>query len=121
MKRDMELVKVLTLHIRDVCPHRIGTELRDGIPEKYSDEQVTEHLLLMEEKGLFSSVQVHSQEHFMWVAPRLTWEGQDFADLSSNDNAWVEALKRIAQAGGGFTLEIVKGVLTSYIRERIGL
>lgn len=111
MKRDMELVRVLLRHIRDDNPYRLGDDYRVGIPELYTDSQITEHLRLMAEKGLFAGIEIHTMQSYGWAEPRLTWEGHDFIELASSDAVWLKAVKQIRDKGIGLTIEVLKPVL----------
>jgi hypothetical protein len=96
MKRDMNLVRKIAIHIESTDdPIDSSTMEIDG----YLPEQIGYHCTLMKEAGLidaidttcmdsrFSEMQIH----------RLTWLGHDFVDAAKDDGIWKKVTGQIKE------------------------
>jgi hypothetical protein len=51
----------------------------------------------------------------------LTWQGHDFLEAARNDIIWAKAKAKVVEQGVGLSVELMKAVLLSYGKERLGL
>jgi hypothetical protein len=50
---------------------------------------------------------------------RLTWEGHEFLDSARNKEAWKHANEVAKKNGGVLSFEVLKTVLTTYIKSKL--
>ncbi len=127
MKRDWELIRKLTLYIRDhdsdsemICtsdPEFVEHFEKAG----YTDKQIVYHLQLMLDANLFIGFsEPDITGSCDWEIERLTNSGHDFIDQASNDEVWKKSMEKLKPLGT-VTIQILQGVLTAVIKESLGL
>lgn len=123
MKRDMDLVRALVEVIResDIPITVSSTEPRPI--EGYTSEQIGEHLTLLSEAGYIACYKHHDimGGGFMWIDLRLTWAGQEFAELAQNDTTWRNAKDKVMQTTGGLAIDVLKAALEAMAKAAMGL
>ena len=124
MKRDMDLVRKLLFEIQDCTDlMSISSGEPETMPAGYSVTQVDEHLRLLEEAGYITgeAARMLGGKDFAWMDLRLTWNGQEFAELARSDTAWRNAMQKIASTTGTVTLELLKATLETMAKAALGL
>ncbi len=115
MKHDWDLVRLLLLALESSEGESPGAPVIPG----YCAEQVEYHLHLLVEAGyIYSSEALGTGLEFCWL--RLTWAGHDFLDAARPLARWQKA-KSMLERSGGVTLQIFSDVLTSLIKQQLGL
>ena len=110
MKRDLDLVRRITIEVRDMAPGCVMPST-DGV-----DASVfADHVILMVEAGL---LEANIQKFFSGEPPkvqvtRLTWEGQNFADLISSDTIWNKVKAKVIKPGITWTF----GMFTELLKQ----
>jgi len=98
MKRDMDLIRQIALHIED-SPD--GWAPQSFTIEGYTNEQIGFHVLLMIEGGLVQGQDVTSFSRTpAGRASRLTWAGHEFLDAAREPTRWERTKALLAKAGG---------------------
>lgn len=121
MKRDMELVRKILLHIEefdDVAERPIPA---DDI------QNIAYHLSLLVDAGFITGVRVdenHLTGEFIWFqmpVPRLTWTGHEFLDAAKSDTVWNEAKRRVGGGIGTVSFSVLTQLLMQIAKQHLGL
>lgn len=115
MKRDMDLVRLILLEM-EKQPAVIAYS--DLIIDDYSQDEITYHIILLDEAGLIIAKDQSTMGRINWIPQRLTWEGHEFLEASRDDNNWTKA-KDIMAKSGGFIFDIAKEVLIQIIKNKV--
>jgi len=120
MKRDMDLIRKMVLLIEE-RPH--GRATSDIEVDGYTDEQIGYHAYLLVDSGLAVGCDVTTRGSFgpEYIISYLTSAGHDFADASRNETAWKKAKGIVREKAGSVTLEVMKQLLVSLLKQAIGL
>lgn len=117
MKRDMDLARLILLRLEE------QENYHDDISQEfegYTQEQVGYHIMLLHEAGLLFAIDASGNQDLQWFPQRLTWQGHEFLDSARDNKIWNKA-KEIMAKTGGFAFEIAKPLLTSLLRQQLGL
>jgi hypothetical protein len=122
MKRDMELIKKILLHIES-SPNfyePIETSI-DG----YEISNYMYHVKLLYE-ARFIEIFGDKPISVMGAIPSyfptcLTWEGHEFLEASRSPKIWNNALKVIKDKGLGMSFDVLKALLSAYALHEVGL
>jgi 7-keto-8-aminopelargonate synthetase-like enzyme len=120
MKRDMDLVRrILILHENADGKQSIASICNDG----YSDEQIGHHTFLIGQHGLLATVesQGDGDPYPSAVALYVTWSGHDFLELARKPAIWETAKRKLADAGVGCTIELLKQALIATSKQALAL
>lgn len=118
MKRDMDLLRQLLLHIEeqdDGTDREIDVQVNGIQPEV-----VAEHLRMLMEAKLIEGVTVpDGSETFDHVEPtRLTWSGHDFIETVRDPEIWKKT-KEGAIAARGFTFELLADLAKGFVKKQV--
>lgn len=113
MKRDMDLVRSILLKIEEQ-PYT-GSFLDVSVPG-HTGEEISYHIMLLDEAGLIEAENVSSSDGMDWKALRLTYAGHEFLDAARNDNVWSSAKEWVMASTGVLTLEALKVALPEVIK-----
>lgn len=113
MKLDMDLVRVLLLHIEDP-----NSNVDLG---KYSEEQKSYHRRILQESGLITTTEYHDTRISAGtlIETRLTWQGHDFLDSVRDDSVWNRVKDRMRTAAA-WTFGILVEVAKDEVKKRLG-
>jgi hypothetical protein len=118
--RDLDLFRKLVLAVEAVPTGYVQNEIEiDG----YSKEQIGYHAYLLVDAGLAKGVDVTpiSGTSPQWRLLHLTSAGHDFADAARDEGTWLKATGIVKDKAGGVTLDVMKQVLISIIKNALGL
>ncbi len=120
MKRDLELIRKIIL-AAEASPNGF-TEDDLGI-EGYSEEQIGYHSYLVVDSGLAEGVDLATMDSKSpsWRILHLTSAGHDFANASRNEDTWRKATGIVQKQAGGVSLDIMREVLISVIKNALNL
>ena len=120
MTRDLELIRKLILTV-EASP--TGYAKNDFEIEGYSPEQIGYHAYLLVDAGLAKGVDITTMGSSSpnWQVLHLTSAGHDFADAARDDITWKKATGLVKDKAGGVTLDVMKQVLISVIKNALGL
>lgn len=103
MKRDMDLVRTLILHIEQNAPGE-STEIEiEGVDE----DTINYHLSLMGEAELLRVQMIRE----CVIINGITWKGHEFADLVRDKAVWTSTLAKIGKKTASTSFEILVHVL----------
>ena len=118
MKSDMDLVRRILLDIEasPVTQGWIALEI-----EGHNSDVVSYHVRALTEAGLIDAINLSDKSGIAWMPKRLTWEGHEFLEAARDDSIWRKAMQRIGTGAAGVTFDILKAMLYSLGREKLGL
>lgn len=116
VKRDMDLVRALLLAIQN----RPADQNVLAHIEGYSEDQIDEHLYLLEQAGLIELLGTGTLQNFNGLqrVSRLTWEGHEYCEAFRDEGRWQET-KRLMGKTGGFVLEVAKQIAVDLLRKQL--
>ena len=110
MNRNMDLLRDIVMSVADNESVRV---------EGCDPATVDYHARLLEEGGLLSGYsQKKMASQFAVDAPRLTWLGHEFLDLSRNQERWQSA-SQLTAGVGGVSYQVWTETLTRLAREEV--
>jgi hypothetical protein len=93
--------------------------------EGYSESSINYHLLLMDEAGLLRcerSVSSSTPSRVIKVYPfSLTWTGHEFLSSAKNESLWGKAKSLSLDKAGILSFDIMKDLLISMAKDKLGL
>lgn len=111
MKRDMDLIRRITLAASELPPDKTLRGI-DGV----SDALFARHVIWMQEAGLVKAATDDSDEPFAAVF-RLTWDGCEFADSVRSDTVWQKAKDNVLKPTMSFSFTVLREWLTAELRQ----
>lgn len=123
MIRDLDLIRVLMLHLEQATTFVTDRDAIDG----YSRDKVAYHLALIIESGFAEGQPLYGNTGSDPTIPgavvvmRLTSAGHDYIDSIRDAGVWSEVKQRIVAIGGTIALQIVSQIAQSVLRKRMGL
>jgi hypothetical protein len=120
VRRDLDLIRKLVLAVEDREP---GEWLPQIEIDGYTPQQIGYHSYLVVDAGLARGTDLSTVKDMLpnWQLSHLTSAGHDFADAARNDSTWNQATRLVKDKGAGFTLDVVKQVLVSVVKNTLGL
>ena len=115
----MELVRLIALKAQEAD---YGA-LKSADFEGYSELTVAQHFQLMEEGGLLLANLLDLPEHGgvqKGRVLRLTWQGQEFADVVQSASVWSKAKQKVLSTGGTLTMQALKLAVDQVVRAALG-
>ena len=119
MQRDMDLVRYILLKAGDSDGY---IDARDLLCDKYSDlGQIHYHIKIMTEAGLIESniVAGWNDEIFESGIKSLTWNGNEFLDVVSNDTVWHRTKSKVLDTVGNASIDVFKSVAINIISSMV--
>ncbi len=121
MKLDKELIRQILLAVEDHDDPQGWMTLRI---EGRSEEEVSYHVMLLDEAGLLSGISLGGIGHFEWQPKRLTYQGHEFLDSVRDGEVWRRTKEGAEKAGGvglGMIVELGKAYARQALKERLGI
>ena len=121
MKRDMDLVRKILLHVEENEDGNISL----AIPG-YSQDEIYRHVELMKDKDLVDAAIVLAgdgagHEILTCEVRRLTGAGHDFLDAVRSDTVWEQVKKLCLERTGGLTIELLMECLIRLGKQTLGM
>lgn len=109
MKRDMDLVREILIHVSE---SNSPVDASVFVDTHNDSEKIIYTIDIMKEAGLVkASIQKAFQVGYVSASINsLTWEGHDFLDSVRNDKVWKEVKKTISKVAGVTSITIIKKV-----------
>ena len=112
MKRDMDLCRRILLEVES------DQDGEFSFVDEYDPAVVNGHIRLLDDAGL---IDTSGSGNVRWVVSGLTWAGHDFLDAARDEGRWTKAKERLADAGVGTSLTLLKEVLENLARKALSL
>lgn len=121
MKLDKDLVREIMLAVEAYDEPQGWMNLTiDG----KSDNEVSYHVMLLDEAGLISGINLGGIGSFEWQPRRLTYQGHEFLDTVRDGEVWKrtkEGAEKVGGAGLGMLVELGKAYGKQIFKERLGI
>jgi hypothetical protein len=122
MKRDIDLVRMLLIHLEEKPDDKMVKELElDG----YDKSNIKYHFILMDQAGLIRcerDVSSSTSDRVINVFPfSLTWQGHELLEASRNETTWKKAKSIVMTKSGAISVDVLKALLVSMAKESVGL
>jgi hypothetical protein len=118
MRLDHDLARTLLQKIGELpfdgCFHDVSVEGRSG-------EEISYHIMLLQEAGLIEAIDVGSHDGVCWRAKHLTYAGNEFLSAAESDTVWNKAKSIVWQSSKTITLEALKYALPLAAKALIGV
>lgn len=113
MQRDMDLAREILLAVEksEGMAGWIDLDLQGR-----SKDEVTYHVMLLEEAGLIEAHDLTVHGDVDWRPTRLTWHGHEFLDAAREESRWAKAKSIMKEKAGGLSFEVMKEVLLELMR-----
>ena len=108
MKRDLDLVRLILIEVENNADPQ---NWFDPEPVGYETEEVSYHVMLMEQAGLIEAWNRSAIGVFRWSARNLTWRGHEFLEAAKDDTVWIKTKNTVAQLGPGIIFDVLEEVL----------
>ena len=116
MKRDMDLVRKILLELEDT-PYELGAF--DLELEGYSPDQISYHVMLLNEAGLIEANDLSTLGGPKWTPKRLTWAGHEFIEASRDESRWEKAKNIMKEKGSGMAFDVLRSVLIQLMTKAV--
>lgn len=125
MKRDVELIRNIMIHLEEhLVPNSIINARDLPLYDKSSNEEfqvLLEHINQLLENQLVEAKPLKDLSGLReFMIFRITSKGHDFLDTFRNDTIWSD-VKEKASVVGGFTISLLIELGKSYIKSKLGL
>ena len=103
MKRDLDLIRLILLEVeKNPDPQAwIDPEL-----ERYEPEQISYHIMLLDQAGLVEGWNRSAIGIFRWSVRNLTWRGHEVLEASRDQDVWQKTKNRLSDLAPGLVFEI---------------
>lgn len=123
MKRDMDLIRAILLHVEE---HDEFDTYRDrGLFPTHDERSLNDHVLQMKEQGLVdANIQKSATVPggiYTACVERLKPEGHDFLEAARNERIWSRTKAIVAEKGGSVPWEVLKALLVAVGKDAVGL
>ena len=116
MTRDMDLMRDILLRIEEFPSYG---PLIDVAIDGHSDEEISYHIMQLNEEGLIEALDVSSHDGVCWKPRRLTYAGHNFLDAARSNTVWAKAKDMVLKNTGTLTLEALKVALSLVVNSLI--
>ena len=116
MKRDMDLIRDLLLHIEQ---DNEFNEERSIEKEKLSEQNarvISAHCKLLKQAGYINKLTLASGGYIL--AGELTNQGYDFVDTIRDEKIWRKT-KQAVDTAGGFSVRLLGRIATGFLEKKI--
>ena len=116
MQRDLELVRIILMAV-EANPD--PQEWIDPEPEGYTADQISYHIMLLDQAGLIEGWNRSAIGVFRWSARNLTWRGQETLAAMKNDTAWAKSKVKLNEIAPGIVFELLVEELLAELRRTL--
>lgn len=108
MRFDHDVARTLLQKIGDLP---FDGSFHDVSVEGHSEEEISYHVMLLQEAGLIEAINVSSYERMCWRPKHLTYAGNEFLAAAESDTVWNKAKSMVWAGTKTITLEALKQAL----------
>lgn len=118
MKRDLDLIRNLLLAIEE-APSGLYLQPDDFLPVCDDLDKIVFHLELLDDAGFIESIDASTTLCDSIVVKRMTFAGCDYLDAVRNKAIWERIREKLVPFGGQVSLEIVKELGISLVKQQL--
>lgn len=116
MKRDLDLVRRILLHLEDAGEDASPSGWSAFIEDGYELGAIHYHVRLLHDAGLIEADEIVPGQ---WWPERITWSGHEFLDAARNEELWKQARQRVEQGTGSAPFLLFHELLIRMSRDRL--
>ncbi|MCB5725314.1 DUF2513 domain-containing protein [Mitsuokella jalaludinii] len=123
MKRDLDLLRNMLLKMESLDSSH-GTVRLYTFKDLCDDEAVLSlHIHLLLDAGFIEATDIVHLDDAVddFLITRITFDGYDYLDSIRNDSIWNEVKQKISSVGGSVSLDIVKELGVTLVRQHLGI
>lgn len=123
MKRDLDLLRNMLLKMESLDSSH-GTVRLYTFKDLCDDEAVLSlHIHLLLDAGFIEAADIVHLDDAVddFLITRITFDGYDYLDSIRNDSIWNEVKQKISSVGGSVSLDIVKELGVTLVRQHLGI
>jgi hypothetical protein len=118
VKRDLDLIRQILLEVeKNENPIR-SIEIR---VEGFSPEQVSYHVMLLNQAGYLTATDNSSLRGFSWYPKSLTWEGHEFLDAARSGTVWHQVKAKLKDQAIEAPLSVIHRLASKLVAQALGL
>lgn len=122
MKRDWELCRTILRLTEELSEDKDRVEVFELTEQGFTKNHIGYQVYLLQDAGLLVAMGIYDGVNLWERYPRyLTWAGHDFLEATRNESTWNKTVELIKSKGGGMTLEILKDVALTFLRDELGI
>ena len=118
MKRDMDLIRRILLHVEE--HDNLEIEVED-----FDKNTISYHVRLLIEAGLMHGVAMTALDGTIILQDCghtcLTWEGHEFLDAARQDTLWDKAKDKVGKTLGTISFSLLTELLMQLAKQPLGL
>lgn len=118
MKRDLDLIRKILLHVEE-------HDNLDFAIDAYDEKAIGYHVRLLNQAGLLHAVAQTTLDGNIILQnsghTALSWEGHEFLDAARDEGRWKEARAIVKDKAGTVTVSVLSALLVQLMRQAIGL
>ena len=118
MRRDMNLVRGIMLRI-EAAPGHVNTD--EMVTANHPAGVIAYHVKLLVDGGYLEAQDVSGFGKPEWIITGLKWNGHQFLDAARDDTIWRKVTRRIGDALGSASLDMVMEMLKDEMKRSLGL
>lgn len=120
MKRDLDLLRNILLRIEDTdvskkLTYRSFLDLCDDA------EMILLHIELLMDAGFILAIDESDCRGADYAIVRITFAGYEYLDTVRDESRWADIKEKLLPVGGSATIEIIKDLGVSFLRQQLGL
>ena len=116
MKRDLDLVRGLLLHLEGGVENASPSGFGDFLERGYEIQQIHYHVRLLHDAGLIEADEIVPGQ---WWPERMTWSGYEFLDAARNEELWRETKQAVEKRAGSAPFQVFHELLLRGLRDRL--
>jgi hypothetical protein len=118
MRLDHDLARIL---LRKIGELPFDGRFHDVSIEGRSGEEISYHIMLLQEAGLIEATDVGSHDGVCWRPKHLTYAGNEFLSAAESDTVWNNAKGILWKSTKTITLEGLKMALPLAVKALTGM
>lgn len=116
MKRDLDLVRGILLHLERAADSASPSGFSDLIEAGYEIQEIHYHVRLLNDAGLIEADEIVPGQ---WWPERMTWSGYEFLDAARNEELWRETKQTVEKRAGSAPFQVFHELLLRGLRTRL--
>jgi hypothetical protein len=116
LKRDLDLVRGLLLHLEGGAENASPSGFADFVERGYEIQQIHYHVRLLHDAGLIEADEIVPGQ---WWPERMTWSGYEFLDAARNEELWRETKETVEKKAGSAPFQVFHELLLRGLRARL--
>ena len=120
VKRDFDLLRDMLLRIEAAEPERKLT-YRSFLDLCDDAEMILLHIELLMDAGFILAIDESDCQGADYAIVRMTFAGYEYLDTVRDESHWADIKEKLLPVGGSATIEIIKDLGVSFLRQQLGL